>query len=154
MVNDCINFVSSGWYQYVDFLYVYVDMLYACVCTCVWVPPVCICGEAWGQCWASFFLCCCPLDFLRTKSLTGPHGLASESLGSTPGPPSILSFQASATLPHFYVGAGAPDSVLMCGEQACVLSHTAISPGLNMGLQQFLENEISISCKISSIKQS
>lgn len=69
MVNDCINFVSSGWYQYVDFLYVYANMLYACVCTCVWVSPVCICGEAWGQCRASFFLCCCPPYFLETKSL-------------------------------------------------------------------------------------
>lgn len=125
MVNDCINFVSSGCYQYVDFLYVY-----ACVCTCVCVPP---CVYMWRglRTVSGIFLSlyCCPPYFLETKSLTGPgvHGLASESLGSTWVPPAVLSLQASATLPGFYVGAGDPDSVLMFVKQARTLSHAAIS---------------------------
>lgn len=129
MVNDCINFVSSGWYQYVDF-FVCVCRYVVCMCLHMCVYAIlCICGEAWGQGRASFSLYCCPLYFLETKSLAGPgvHGLASESLGSTSVPPAVLSLQARATLPGFYVGAGDPDSVLMFVKQACTLSHAAIS---------------------------
>lgn len=152
MVNDCINFVSSGCYQYVDFLYVY-----ACVCTCVCVPP---CVYMWRglRTVSGIFLSlyCCPPYFLETKSLTGP-GVHGWPVSPWDLPGSHLLFWAYRQVllcPAFTWVLGIQTQF------SCLWSRHALSPmqpspsGLNMGLQQFQGNEISISYKISIIIQS
>lgn len=148
MVNDCIHFVSLGWYQYVDF-FVCVCRYVVCMCLCVYMKRP---EDSAGH--LSFSIAA-----HRIFSDKVPHWTWSSWFGRwIPGlylcPTAVLSLQASATFPGCYTGTADPDSALMFVKQACNLSHTAISPGLNMGLQQFQENEISISYKISIVIQS
>lgn len=100
-VNDCIHFVSQGGVSMWIFLYVCADMLYACVCTWVWMPPCVYMWRVLRVLPGIFLSLLLPTVFLVTKSLTGPgaHGLASESLGSTSLPLLFWAYRQAPVFP-------------------------------------------------------